>query len=297
MKAHLLAPLFAALVFTGTAQSQNPGQPPHDGPPPGGPMAERLKHKLEELRREGKNEEAERLERHAREMFEKRGGNPQGGHREGSQGGSPGGNPGERAAHLAEAAKHLNAAGIHVSPEMLEKLGHHFDGNRHERPNFSHGSPGSPGEHPGGGPGRPGFPPQGNAGPGAGSPMEAMHNEIRTLARQVQELRGMIQRQHEPTRAGEHRGDQGNVPRSRGDAPQGEHREQGFRQPNAGEQHGDRPGALGAPGGGREHRDGAPQPQGEHHPRGDARPVNPPGNPVPPQNRPRGDAPVPPPAG
>ncbi|MEO6741379.1 MAG: hypothetical protein ABIP20_14110 [Chthoniobacteraceae bacterium] len=279
MKAHLLAPLFAALVFTGTAQSENPGKPPHDGPPPGGPMAERLKHRIEELRREGKNEEAERLERHAREMFAKRGGNPQGGHHEGS----PGGNPGERAAHLAEAAKHLNAAGIHVSPEILEKLGHRFDGKKHERRDFSHGSPrshGSAEEHSSGMPGRPGLSPQGNAGPGAGSPMEAMHHEIRMLAKQVQELRGMVQQQrggqpnrgpHEPAKAGE----------DHGARPQDEARR-------------DRPAAPTAPGGAREHRDGVPQPQGEHHPRGDARPLNPPGNPVPPQDRPRGDALVPP---
>lgn len=301
MKAHLLVPLFAALVLTGTARSETPGQPRPDGPPPGGPMAERLKHKLEELRREGKNEEAERLERHAREMFAQHRGNPQGEHREGSHGGSPGANPGERAAHLAEAAKHLNAAGIHVSPEMLERLGRHFEGKKHERPHFSPGAQRSPGEHPGGMPGHPGGSPQGGPGPGAGSPMEAMHNEIRTLARQVQELRTLIQQQHggmpnrgqhEPAKAGEHRGD---MQQHRGDAVQGEHHEQGFHRPNAGEQHGDRPAAPGAPGGGREHREGGPQPQGEHHPRGDARPVNPPGNGN--AERPRGDAPVPPPAG
>ena len=280
MKAHLLVPLFAALVLTGTARSETSGQPRPDGPPPGGPMAERLKHKIEELRREGKNEEAERLERHAREMFAQHRGNPQGEHREGASGGSPGANQGERAAHLSEAAKHLNAAGIHVSPEMLEKLGRHFEGKKHERPHFSPGAQGSSGQHPGGMPGHQGVSPQGGPGPGAGSPMEAMHNEIRTLARQVQELRAMIQQQH------------GGMP-NRGQHEPAKAGEQQHRvERNQAEQHGDRPGSPGASGGNREHHEGAPQPQGDHRPRGEARPVNPPvnGN----ATRPGGFPPVPP---
>ena len=212
-----LVPLFAALVFAGTARSQNPDQPRPDGP-----SLERLKHEVEELKRAGKNEEAERLEhkarefmerrkdgearerkpegaqevrrekpksepkpegkpepkaehrkmppnpgparpdapaqarkdggfpadrlkarvealrregkgeqaeqfaKHAREMWEKRRSEFRGGRGEshaGTHGDRPAQNSGDRAMHLAEAAKHLNAAGIHVSPGIAGSPG------------------------------------------------------------------------------------------------------------------------------------------------------------------------------
>jgi len=275
MKTPILVPLFAALVFTGVARSENPGQPHPDGPPPAGPMAERLQHRLEELRRDGKNEEADRLQRHAREMWEHHRGNPQGGRREESHRGMsmPPVSPGERADHLAEAAKHLRAAGIEVSPEMLERLGHRAPGK------MEHRWPGSPGEGGGSASGQPPFLPRGGPAPGAGagSPLEAMHHEIRTLARQVQELRGMIQHQRggEPNRGSQDRNFQRpNDAEHRGDRARGE-------------QHRDQPAA---PEAAREHRDGQPRHQGDDRPRGE-------GNPPPHGDRPHGDAPVPPPAG
>lgn len=285
MKTHILVPLFAALVFTGMARSENPGQPQPGGPLAGGPMAEHLKQRLEELRRAGKHEEAGRLERHAKEMWEHQGGNPQGERRgnppgerreESHRGTSPA-NPGERAAHLAEAAKHLRAAGINVSPEVLEKLGHRSDGKTGNRPS------GSPGDHPSSGQGRLALPSKGGPAPGAGSPIDALHGEIRALARQVQELRGMVQQR-------------------RGGDPSGGNQGRGVHSPNDGEQHGDK--ARGeqhgnrsaAPGASREHRDGPVRPQGDkgdNRPRGEARPSNPPRNPPAPANRPQGDAPDP----
>ena len=277
MKAHILVPLFAAFVFTGMARSETPDKPRPDGPPPAGPFAERLKHRIEELLREGKKEEAERLKNHAREMWEHQRGNPQGEHREDAHRGMPPGSPGEREAHLAEAAKHLHAAGINVSPEMLEKLGQRFAGKQ------GHRQPGSPGERGGSAAGRPPFPPRGDAAPAAGAPLEAMHNEIRTLARQVQELRAMVQREHggEPSRGERDRGVQRpNEGEHRGDKPQGEHR----------------PDHPAAPEAARERHDGPARPLGDDRPRGEGRPLNPPGNPPPHGDRPHGDAPVPPPA-
>ncbi len=265
MKASLLAPLFVALVFTGTAHSQNPDQPHRDGPPPG-PMTDKLRHQIEELNRDGKHEEAERLQHHAREMWAQRQREFQTQHRDDSHRSGASGSPGERETHLAEAAKHLHAAGINIPPEMLERLAHRSsekmgsrsEGSRADGPRFE----GSRGEHSESA--HPPFPPK--SAPGAGAPLEAMHNEIRTLARQVQELRGMMQRQ------------QG------GEASRKEH---DVKRPIEGE-HRDRPAAP------REHGDGQPRPQGEDRPRGESRPLNPPGNP-PHGDRPHGDAPVPPP--
>jgi hypothetical protein len=193
MKARILLPLFAALVFTGTARSETPGQPRPDAPPPDAPSPERLRHRLEELRREGKNEEAERLERHAREFFEKHRANPPGERREESRRGNPPVSPGEREGHLAEAARHLHAAGINVSPEMLERLANRARGKFAAHPPVA---PGSRSEHADRAPVRPPFPPRGEVAPGAGSPIDALHNEVRALAKQVQELRNIVQREH-----------------------------------------------------------------------------------------------------
>ena len=294
MKSHLLAPMFAALIFTGAARSENPGQPRPDGSPPGGPMAERLKGRLEELRRDGKREEAGQLERHAREMWQKQRGNPQGEHRDGSPGGTPPGKDGERAGHLAEAAKHLNAAGIRVSPEMLERLGHKFGGRHESRPPLAGGSPG---DRSSGGPSRPPFSPREGAGPGAGSPIEAIHKEIQTLAKQVQELRTMVQQQ----RGG---GPGVRPPEQRRDGqPNPGPQSPGVRRPDGGGHRAEQPQAEArrehspAPGAAGERREearghdvgnpGARRPQTEGR---ESRPANPP------VDRPRGDAPAPAPA-
>ena len=321
------------MVLTGTARSQSPGQPRPDGLPPGGPdgpMAERLKHRLEELRRDGKKEEAERLERRAHEMMAFRHGNPQGERREESPRKTAAVNPGERERHLAEAAKQLREAGINVSPEMLERLGHRGGGtvNSHSRNSnpMNLRSQSSSGSHnawagghnawAGGAPwqdqfmqhrvgkafgagprvntmhtrsgspsGRPGVPPAGSIAPGAGSPLDAMHNEIRVLAKQVQDLRSMMQ----PPHGGEaSRGSQGPV----------------VRRPNLGEpraqepqteQRWNRQGAPGAPDMSGGHREGPARPPSGDRPRAEAGPSHPPGNPPPPADRPRGGAPFPPP--
>ncbi len=267
MKTSLLAPLFAALVFTGAARSENPDQPRHDGAPSDAPSPERLRRRLEELHRDGKHEEAERLQRHAREMWEQHRGDFQSKDREEAHDGRPSGSPGEREAHLAEAAKHLHAAGINVSPEMLEHLGHRAPGMHGHR---------SPGEHAERAGGPPPFAPKGGPAPGADAPLEAMHNEIRALARQVQELRAAVPRQHggEPNRA-DHDGN--------------------TRRPEGGEQHRER-GV--APGAAPERHEAPARTEGDRHdsrPR-DARPPNAPGNPPPHEDRPQGEAPVPPPA-
>ena len=251
--------------------------------------------------------------------------------------------------HLAEAAKHLRAAGIPVSPEMLEKFSQRSSGKPGEHPWFSHrgqsdgGSPGGFGERPhfpskdgaapAGAPrfdamqkhfgsrfGRPGFPPapgmgapgqppvphmpgtapegprvnamhrgfggmQGmherqapspgaNPGPGAGPAPDAVQNEIRALAKQVQELRAMIQQRG---------GAQNPAPMPRGG---------GFQSPDSREHHA-APGAPGAPGANPERRDFPQRAPGEHHPRTEGGHPNPPGNPAIPGERPRGDAPQP----
>jgi hypothetical protein len=185
----------------GSPEKVGPWQARKEGPFAGGPMAEKFKARIEALRREGKGEQAEQFAKRAREMWAQRGGDFRGG-RGGAGGGShaekPDQQPGERAMHLAEAAKHLKAAGIPVSPEMLERFVQRAPGNSRQHPWFPHrsqrwvGSPGGFGERPhfpskdgavpgapgagsrfdamrrhfGGGAGRHGFPPA----PGAGSP-------------------------------------------------------------------------------------------------------------------------------
>jgi len=300
MKARFFIPLVSALIFTGIARSQTPDQPRPDGPFPPGPMPERLRHRLEELHRDGKHEEAEHLERHVREMWGHRRGDGQGmthGNPPDVRGAEPRppmppASPGERAGHLAEAARHLHAAGIDVSPEMLEKLGHRSDGQMRRAPI----SPGPAGERRGMVEGRPPIPSAGGPGPGVGSPLEAMHGEIRALARQVQELRMMVQQQ---------RGGQGPALRP-GDAKRGDAPGQEFRRPDGGEQRGERAQGeprrehCGSPDAAPEHREGPGRHHGpgdgENHPRGEGKPSNPPGNPPPHADRPPGDAPVPPPA-
>ena len=255
------------------ARPDAPVQARRDGPFAGGPIAERLKGRIEALRREGKGEQAEQFAKRAREMWEKRRGGLAGGDRGKSHGEKPAPKSDERAAHLAEAAKHLNAAGIHVSPEMLEKFGQKSSGKPERRPLFSHRlerPAGSPGHHP--------APPQANRAPGAGPSSDAVQNEIHALAKQVQELRAMIQEQ----RGGAP--DAAPMPQGGGGAFQRPH----FRAPQA---------APGGPGANREHS-GFPQRnpgenRGDNHPRSEGRPSNPPGNPAIPGDRPRGDAPQP----
>ncbi|MCX6981340.1 MAG: hypothetical protein NTV08_11395 [Verrucomicrobia bacterium] len=291
----------------GPARPDAPAQVRKDGPFAGGPIAERLKGRIEALRREGKGEQAEQFAKRAREMWEKRRGGLAGGDRGKSYGDKPAPRSDERAAHLAEAAKHLNAAGIHVSPEMLEKFGQKSSGKPERRPLFSHrlerpaGSPGGFGERrhfpskdgaapgtgsridamhrgPDGMPGHHPAPPQANRALGAGPSSDAVQNEIRALAKQVQELRAMIQEQ----RGGAP--DAAPMPQGGGGAFQRPH----FRAPQA---------APGGPGANRKHS-GFPQrnpgeSRGDNHPRSEGRPSNPPGNPAIPGDRPRGDAPQP----
>ena len=334
----------------GPARLDAPSQARKDGASPGGQMADRLKGRIEQLRREGKGEQAEQFAKRAREMWEKRRGESASGGRGESHGDKHAPKSDERAAHLAEAAKHLNAAGIHVSPEMLGKFGQKSSGKSEQHPWFSHrsqrseGSPGgfgerphspsndgaapgagsrfdamrkhfgsasgrppfppapgagSPGQHPfppkgapspegpqgprvnamhrspGGMPGHQPVPPQANRAPGAG-PSDSVQNEVRALAKQVQELRAMIQQQRgaAPNAAPMPQGGGG-----------GFHRPD-FRAPQAA------PGGLGA---NREHSGFPQRPSGEsrgdNHPRSEGRPSNPPGNPAIPGDRPRGDAP------
>lgn len=291
----------------GPARPDAPAQARKDGPFAGGPIAERLKGRIEALRREGKGEQAEQFAKRAREMWEKRRSGLAGGVRGKSHGEKPAPKSDERAAHLAEAAKHLNAAGIHVSPEMLEKFGQKFSGKPEHRPWFSHrserpaGSPGGFGERrhfpsndgaapgagsrfdamhrgPDGMPGHHPVPHQANRAPGAEPSSDAVQNEIRALAKQVQELRAMIQQQ----RGGAP--DAAPMPQGVGRAFHRPH----FRAPQA---------APGGPGANREHS-GFPQrnpgeSRGDNHPRSEGRPSNPPGNPAIPGDRPRGDAPQP----
>ncbi len=244
------------------ARHEAPGQARKEGAFQGGPIADRIKGRMEQLRRDGKGEQAENFAKHAREMWEKHRGNPQGKGGAESHGDKPAVSTGERAGHLAEAAKHLRAAGINVPPEMLEKLGQRAGAQAGNHPWFSHRSPQSPGDHaarpqfppkdgpaPGGSrvdamhsrsggmPQRPAFSHPANPAPGAGTPSDSVQNQIRALAQQVQELRAMLQQQH-------------------------------GGMPNPGPQ-----------GGGRPHAEGRPQ--------------NPPGNPAIPGDRPRGDAPQP----
>ena len=299
------------MIFAGTARSQSPGQPRPDGPPPSRPMAERLKHRLEELRRDGKQEEAERLERRVREMRERLREKPQGERRGESRRGTPAVSAGEREGHLAEAAKHLRAAGINVSPEMLERLAHASAGrmksghqsswgpSRWGRTDSAGGRPSfapKAGAEFGGGPrlnamhrrsdrssGRPEVPPMGKMAPGAGWPMDAMHNEIRMLVKQVEELRAMMQE----------RGGEAARP------PQGQGPE--MRRPNIGEsraegpQTGPRWNRSPDPAVPRDRRDAPARTPGWNGPRGEAGPSHSPGNLPPPPDRPRGDAPSPPP--
>jgi hypothetical protein len=108
--------------------------------------------------------------------------------------------------------------------------------------------------------------------------MDEMRSQVQTLAREVRELRAMVQNQ---------RGDRGPV--ARGPAPE---RGGGSRdaRPPGGERHGDRPHAdqhrepARGPEASREPREGQPRPEGDRRPPGDARPTPP-----------RGDAPQPPP--
>ncbi len=311
-----------------------------------GQMADRLKGRIEQLRRDGKGEQAENFAKNARAMWEKRRGGQAGADHGKPSGDKPPQKSGDRAMHLAEAAKHLTAAGIHVSPEMLEKFGQKTSGKPEQHPWFSHrsqsaaGSPGgfggrthfpskdgaAPGagsrfdamrKNFGGASGRPPFPPAPGAGlPGQhpfppktgpapegpqGSRADAMHrgpggmpervsppqpirapgagasdsvqNEIRALAKQVQELRAMIQQQ----------------PRAGAPAPMPQAGGGGFQRPQF---HAPQAGPA-DPGANREHRDAPQRASGDNHPRGEGRPPNPPGNPAIPGGRPHGGAPQP----
>jgi len=276
MKARSLLPLFATLVFTATARSESPGQPRPDGSLPGGPMAERLKHRLEELHRDGKHEEAKRLEGKASEMWERRRGNAPGGHRAGPPAGMPPVNPGERAEHLAEAAKHLRAAGIPVSPEQLERMAGKAGERMTPRPPFKPG--GGPGAGSGSSPWHRPFQPMSKPAPGGGSPMEAMHDEIRALAKQVQELRAIVQGQRggpQPSARPEDRsrgGDRRSEPRKhsehRGDKPHGDgaHADKPHEdKPHEDKPHEDKPHEDKARR--EEHKDDAPAPGAGNEPR------------------------------
>ncbi len=255
------------------ARHEAPGEARKEGAFQGGPIADRIKGRMEQMRRDGKGEQAENFAKHAREMWEKRRGNSEGKGGSRAHGDKPAVSPGDRAGHLAEAAKHLRAAGINVPPEMLEKLGQRAGAQAGNHPWFSHRSPQSPGDHaarpqfppkdgaapgassrvdamhsrPGVMPQRPAFLRPANLAPGAGAPSDSVQNQIRALSQQVQELRSMLQQQR------------GGMPNP---GPQGG----AVHRPNPGEHH-DNPG--------RPHAEGRPP----GHP------------PIPGDDRPRGDAP------
>lgn len=226
------------------------------------------------------------MERQAREMLERHRANSQEGRSEGRHPGPTPGNPSERASHLAEAAKHLRAAGIDVSPEQLERLGHKFPSRMGDRPQ------GFPGGHEGNFPRRGTPAATGNVAPGGAPAMDEMRNEIRNLARQMQELRGIVQQrdggQKSSARSGEARRD---GERSRGEQDRGVSGRDSWKHRShngSREEHRNHSAAAGAKG---EHHDGPAKSQDRDRPRGEARPPQPRGDRPAPADRPRGDAP------
>ncbi len=71
MKSRNLITIIAALAYTGAAYSQTPDQPRPDGPRPDAAMADRIKSRIEQLRKDGKNEEADRMEKRVKEYKDK----------------------------------------------------------------------------------------------------------------------------------------------------------------------------------------------------------------------------------
>ena len=304
------------------ARHEAPGQARKEGAFQGGPIADRIKGRMEQLRRDGKGEQAENFAKHAREMWEQRRGNAQGKGGAESHGDKPAVSPGERAGHLAEAAKHLRAAGINVPPEMLEKLGQRAGAQGGNHPWFSHRSPQSPGDHAA----RPQFPPKDGAAPNAGSHFDAMRKHFA----------GRSERPASPPvpnpAPGAGSPGQHPFPPMTGPAPGGSrvdamHSRSGVmpQRPSFSHPANPAPGA-GAPSDSvqnqiralaqqvqelrsmlQQQRGGMPNPgpqggalhrqnPGEHHdnpgrPHAEGRPQNPPGHPVIPGDRPRGDAP------
>lgn len=99
----------------------------------GGDKLEMAKRKIEELRKAGKNEEADQLERRVREAGEKRRDRekekPAGKVRDGERGGD------ERMEHIEQAVKHLRAAGLHEPAERILQMARGQQNPQEHRPN------------------------------------------------------------------------------------------------------------------------------------------------------------------
>ena len=100
MKTPLLLPLFAALVFATASPAQDSDKPR----PEAQEKMEKAKHRIEELRNAGQNDEAAKLEQRLREEMGRQG------------------EPPERMRHIAEAIKHLRAAGMNEAAERIEQM-------------------------------------------------------------------------------------------------------------------------------------------------------------------------------
>lgn len=107
MKLLLLLALFAAVPLTSPIFAED--RDPSRG---GGEKLEMVKRRIEELRKAGKAEEAERLEHGLREAGEKRGGPAR---KEGAL-------DEQQRQHVGEALKHLHAAGLHEPAERIEQM-------------------------------------------------------------------------------------------------------------------------------------------------------------------------------
>ena len=100
MKIPLLLPLLAALCFTTVSPAQDSEKPRAEAQE----KMEMGKHRIEELRTSGQNEEAAKLEQRMREEM-------------GRQGGQP-----DRMRHVMEAIKHLRAAGMNEAADRVEQM-------------------------------------------------------------------------------------------------------------------------------------------------------------------------------
>ena len=170
----------------------------------GGDKNEVVKRRIGELRKAGKQEEADQLEARWRASMEKHGdGKEPGGKEPGSK--EPGGNM-ERMQHLKQAIMHLHAAGLHEDAERVEQI-FREEMAKAEAGERERRKDGAKGGQKDAGPREPGDQKQHAMREKEDQNQRALreaHEQIAKLARSVEELREQIARQRA---GGEHRKD------------------------------------------------------------------------------------------